>query len=93
MLYLSTFTLRYSCCHNFDVQDIWYIYLLTVVLQNVFYIYKGKADGDDILQSNNKPSSKTPRGHQTPAAFLMMASGLDKVCLTFQKISKFLHLL
>jgi leucyl aminopeptidase len=30
----------------------------------------------DVLQCNTAPSSRTPRGHQFPAAFLMMASGL-----------------
>lgn len=30
----------------------------------------------DVLQCNSLPSSRTPRGHQFPAAFLMMASGL-----------------
>lgn len=32
----------------------------------------------DVLSSNNKPSVATVRGHQFPAAFLIMASGLDK---------------
>ena len=34
---------------------------------------------EDVLQCNAKPSSETPRGHQFPAAFLIIASGLDKV--------------
>ena len=34
---------------------------------------------EDVLQSGPKPSSETPRGHQFPAAFLIIASGLDKV--------------
>ncbi|PFX15966.1 putative aminopeptidase W07G4.4 [Stylophora pistillata] len=32
----------------------------------------------EVLQCNNSPSSRTPRGHQFPAAFLIRASGLDK---------------
>uniref|UniRef100_A0A8C6TCH5 Zgc:152830 n=1 Tax=Neogobius melanostomus TaxID=47308 RepID=A0A8C6TCH5_9GOBI len=43
-----------------------------------YEFHKGKSEYEDILQSNNLPSSATPRGHQTPAAFLIMASGLDK---------------
>jgi leucyl aminopeptidase len=35
--------------------------------------------GDDVFQANNLPSSRTPRGHQGPAGFLILASGLDKV--------------
>ena len=31
---------------------------------------------DDVISCNNKPSSATPRGHQFPAAFLAIASGL-----------------
>jgi len=33
---------------------------------------------EDVLQCNNLPSSRTPRGHQFPAAFMIRASGLDK---------------
>ncbi|GGI72666.1 M17 family metallopeptidase [Shewanella gelidii] len=32
----------------------------------------------DVLSSNNAPSSITARGHQFPAAFLLVASGLDQ---------------
>ncbi len=31
----------------------------------------------DVLQCNTAPSSRTPRGHQFPMAFLVMASGLS----------------
>jgi leucyl aminopeptidase len=31
---------------------------------------------DDVLSCNNAPSSQTPRGHQFPMAFLIVASGL-----------------
>ncbi|KAM9743258.1 putative aminopeptidase W07G4.4 [Menidia menidia] len=43
-----------------------------------YEFHKGKSEYEDILQCNNLPSTATPRGHQTPAAFLIMASGLDK---------------
>lgn len=33
---------------------------------------------EDLLQCNNLPSSRTPRGHQFPASFLIRTSGLDK---------------
>jgi len=39
----------------------------------------GEAEGEDLLQCNNLGSSRTPRGHQFPAAFMVQASGLDKV--------------
>jgi hypothetical protein len=37
--------------------------------------------GDDVFQANNLPSTRTPRGHQGPAGFLMLVSGLDKVTM------------
>lgn len=63
-----------------------------------YEFHKGKSEYEDILQCNNLPSSATPRGHQTPAAFLIMASGLDKVGTYCQNnlcklIKSFLYLL
>lgn len=54
-------------------------------------LWIGKAEGEDVLQANNQPSSRTPRGHQGPAAFLILASGLDKVrnLLTYVYIFNF----
>lgn len=39
-----------------------------------FYI--AKSLGDDLIQCHNIPSSRTVRGHQSPGAFLLLASGL-----------------
>lgn len=39
---------------------------------------KPRSRADDVLSCNNAPSSGTPRGHQFPAAFLAIASGLDR---------------
>ncbi len=39
---------------------------------------KPRSAADDVLSSNNLPSVGTPRGHQYPAAFLTVASGLDQ---------------
>lgn len=44
-----------------------------------FTFKTGKSEYEDVLQSNNLPSSRTPRGHQAPAAFIILASGLNKV--------------
>ncbi|GAB4196786.1 MAG: peptidase M17 [Wenzhouxiangellaceae bacterium] len=43
-----------------------------------FDFVKPRTRADDVLSSNNAPSSGTPRGHQFPFAFLAIASGLDK---------------
>jgi leucyl aminopeptidase len=39
---------------------------------------KPRSKADDVLSCNNAASSATPRGHQFPAAFLAIASGLDR---------------
>jgi len=45
-----------------------------------------------ILQANNAPSTRTPRGHQVPGAFLQQVSGLDKHQLSSAKPLKYSHL-
>lgn len=57
-----------------------------------FDAHAGKCLGEDALQANNLPSSKTPRGHQTPAAFIMMASGLTEHGTQSVHPLKFTHL-
>ncbi|XP_046667535.1 putative aminopeptidase W07G4.4 isoform X1 [Homalodisca vitripennis] len=57
-----------------------------------FTFHKGKSEGDDVFQANNEPSTRTPRGHQGPAAFLIMASGLDKHGLDSSLPIKYSHL-
>ena len=52
----------------------------------------GKSEYEDILQCNNEPSSRTPRGHQMPAAFLIQVSGLDKHELDSNKPIPFSHI-
>lgn len=55
------------------------VFEVSSIRREDYEFHKGKSEYEDILQSNNLPSSATPRGHQTPAAFLIMTSGLDKV--------------
>lgn len=64
---------------------------VSIIRREDFEFHKGKGEGDDVLQSNNQPSSKTPRGHQGPAAFLTMASGLDKYGLNSTTKIKYTH--
>ncbi|XP_042241963.1 putative aminopeptidase W07G4.4 isoform X1 [Homarus americanus] len=52
----------------------------------------GKSEYEDVLQCNNLPSSRTPRGHQSPSAFLVMASGLDKHGKDSNQSLKYSHL-
>ncbi|XP_029961398.1 putative aminopeptidase W07G4.4 [Salarias fasciatus] len=54
------------------------VFEVSTIRREDYEFHKGKSEYEDILQCNNLPSSATPRGHQTPAAFLIMTSGLDK---------------
>jgi len=45
-----------------------------------------------VLQCNNAPSTRTPRGHQFPAAFMMKVAGLDKHQLSSKQPIKYSHL-
>ncbi|XP_030621940.1 putative aminopeptidase W07G4.4 [Chanos chanos] len=51
---------------------------VSTIRREDYEFHRGKSEYEEILQSNNLPSSATPRGHQTPSAFLIMGSGLDK---------------
>jgi len=53
--------------------------------------HTGKSEYEDVLQSNNAPSSRTHRGHQSPAAFMIMASGLNKHGLDSSAPLKYSH--
>merc|ERR1719512_71567 len=45
-----------------------------------------------VLQCNNAASSRTPRGHQFPAAFMMTVAGLDKHMVASEQPLKYSHL-
>lgn len=51
---------------------------LSTIRREDYEFIKGKSEYEDVLQCNNLPSTRTPRGHQMPAAFMIVASGLDK---------------
>ncbi|GLG98710.1 Uncharacterized protein GBIM_05312 [Gryllus bimaculatus] len=65
---------------------------ISTIRREDFAFHAGKSEGDDVHQCNNLPSSRTPRGHQTPAAFLQLASGLDKNGIDSDKPLKFTHI-
>lgn len=52
---------------------------ISTIRREDYKFHRGKAEGEDLLQANNQPSSRTPRGHQGPAAFMILGAGLDKV--------------
>ncbi|KAK5644652.1 hypothetical protein RI129_005952 [Pyrocoelia pectoralis] len=51
---------------------------ISTIRKEDFLFHKGRTEEEDAVQAYNQPSVRTPRGHQGPAAFLIMASGLDK---------------
>jgi len=53
---------------------------------------RGKSEYEDVLQCNNAASSCTARGHQFPAAFLVLVSGLDKHGVDSSKPLPYSHL-
>jgi leucyl aminopeptidase len=57
-----------------------------------FEFIQSKTKADDVLSSNNKPSVSTVRGHQFPAAFLIVSAGLDQHDSTSEKPLSFTHI-
>lgn len=43
-----------------------------------FDFHMGESEAEHLRQGNTKPSVQTLRGHQCPAAFMLMASRLDE---------------
>ena len=54
-------------------------YELSTIKREDYDFVAGKSEYEDLLQANNAPSTMTSRGHQFPAAFMILGSGLDKV--------------
>jgi len=54
-------------------------------------VWDGSKEFVDVLQCNNLPSTRTPRGHQLPAAFMHLVSGLDKHQSKCDKPLKYTH--
>ena len=52
---------------------------VSVIRSDDFKSHKAKGETSDLVQTGSKVGGMVPRGHQGPCAFLIMASGLDKV--------------
>jgi len=65
---------------------------ISTIQREDFSAHQSKILGEDVIQANNLPSSRTSRGHQTPAAFMMLASGLDKHGTNSSNPLKYSHL-
>lgn len=51
-----------------------------------FDFVRPRSAADDVLSSNPAPSTQTARGHQFPAAFMQVASGLSRTLLPFTHV-------
>jgi leucyl aminopeptidase len=56
-----------------------------------YMTHAGQSECEDVLQACGKSSTETNRGHQAPAAFLVLASGLDKHGLDSDKPLSYSH--
>jgi leucyl aminopeptidase len=54
------------------------IFEVSTLRREDFQVIAPGSDAEDVVQSGTAPSSRTTRGHQFPAAFMITASGLDK---------------
>lgn len=57
-----------------------------------FATHQGQCLGEDVLQATNQPSSRSQRGHQSPAAFMILASGLQAHGTESAQPLKYTHL-
>lgn len=65
---------------------------VTTIRREDYEFNKGKSEYEELMQANTSASTKTPRGHQIPAAFLIMASGLDEHGTNSAKPLKYCHI-
>ncbi|KAL3864655.1 hypothetical protein ACJMK2_006319 [Sinanodonta woodiana] len=79
--------------HFQEVGDIWADpFEISTIRRDDYNFHRGKSEYEDVLQCNNMPSTMTDRGHQSPGAFLIMASGLDKHGLDSEKQLPYSHI-
>lgn len=64
---------------------------VSTIRREDYEAYKGKVEGEDVLQAEHLPIAQSKRGHQGPAAFLILASGLERHALGTEMPLKFTH--
>ncbi|XP_014241640.1 putative aminopeptidase W07G4.4 [Cimex lectularius] len=65
---------------------------VSTIRREDFETHKGVVEGEDVIQALNLPSTQSNRGHQGPAAFLILTSGLDKHGLDSKEPLRYTHL-
>jgi len=66
--------------------------MISLLRREDYEFHMGLSEYEDVMQSGGAPSTMTNRGHITPAAFLIMASGLDKHGIDSDQQLKYTHL-
>ena len=51
---------------------------ISTIRKEDYETHKGKSEYEDIQQAMSKQSADSSRGHQGPAAFIIMSSGLEE---------------
>lgn len=65
---------------------------VSTIRREDYSLNKCKGEYVDVIQCNSLPSSRTPRGHQFPGAFLNLVSGLDKHMVSSKHPIKYSHM-
>ncbi len=68
------------------------LFEISTIRREDYKFNEGKSEYEEILQANNAPSSRTPRGSQIPAAFLLQVSKLDAHGLDSETPIPFSHI-
>lgn len=64
---------------------------ISTIRREDYEFNKAPSEYEDVVQANNLPSTMTNRGHQVPAAFMIVASGLDKHGIDSEKPIRYSH--
>jgi len=65
---------------------------VSILRREDYDFHRGESEYEDLRQGGTGPSMKTPRGHQGPAAFLIMGSGLDQHGIDSKQPLKYTHI-
>ncbi|XP_077983786.1 putative aminopeptidase W07G4.4 [Glandiceps talaboti] len=65
---------------------------VSTIRREDYEAHKGKTDYEDVVQIPLAATQSSPRGHQNAAAFLIMASGLDKHGVDSESPLRYSHL-
>lgn len=65
---------------------------ISTIRREDYVHHSGRTESEDVFQSAGGGSTNNPRGHQAPAAFLVLASGLDKHGIDSSAPLKYTHL-